>query len=99
MYEEGLKDLVMHSINYTDAGPKSLTIIPERVLEGIAYGNLYEFHGDPLAELVSNPDYSLEEVTISMSFVNDLIELKVLREATVDGIDIHNCFPMFIMPK
>jgi len=53
----------------------------------------------PLAELVSNPNYSETEVTIAENFLNDLIKLKVLCEAIVDGIEIHNCFPMFIVPK
>ena len=57
------------------------------------------FMKTPLAELVSNPDYSETEVTIAENFVNDLIKLKVLREAIVDGIKIHNSFLMFIVPK
>jgi len=49
------------------------------------------FMETPLAEVVSNPDYSETEVTITKNFVNDLIKLKV--------IEIHNCYPMFIVPK
>ena len=99
---EGLGILAAHRSNYGVEGPVHLTVLwwewpPLHWLE-LREGVSMNFMEAPTPGLVPNQELKGVELKEAVNFVNELIELKVLRPPP-SILQLLNNFPLFLVPK
>ena len=97
---EGMEALDIHRGNYTEEGPKYLQILwwefPEAQREEARLGSSMRFLIDPGTSLVANPLMTAEQTQVVETFVNELMELGVLRKSERE---LRRVCPLFVVPK
>ena len=97
---EGLDALEVHRTNYTDEGPKFLQVLwwefPPLHREAVRIGSSMRFLIDPGDELVPNPPLTPEQVLVVEEFINELVDLGVVRKATRP---LRRVCPTFVVEK
>jgi hypothetical protein len=100
LYQDGLKALDCHRLNYTDDGPKFLQLIwwefPEQHWEALRLGSSMNFLIQPSGDLILNSEMDDIELSAAGKFVDELISLGVLQEAKEELLG--NC-PLFCVDK
>ena len=102
-YMDGLEILHHHSTNYGDSGPQKLALLWWEWdclhWDVLQKGVSMNFMEEPLAELVKNQDMVKEKTTVAVEFVEELIQLQILKKASEHGVTLKNNFLMFLVPK
>jgi hypothetical protein len=100
LYEEGIRALGCHRMNYLDEGPKCLQLLwwefPEEHWEDLREGSSMNFLIEPSGELVLNAEMDEFKLVAAGKFVDQLVALQVLRPA--EGELLANC-PLFCVDK
>lgn len=97
---DGLDALEVHRTNYTEEGPKFLQVLwwefPALHQEAVRIGSSMRFLIDPGEELVPNPPLTPEQVLVVEEFINELMDLGVVRKATRP---LRRVCPIFVVEK
>jgi hypothetical protein len=100
LWEEGVEALKIHRENYTPAGPKYLQVLwwefPPMHQEAVRLGSSMRFLVDPGKELVANPLLTTEQTDVVCLFVEELVNLGVVRVAAEP---LRRVCPLFVVPK
>ena len=104
IYHDGLKRLLRHRHNYDDDGPnpKWLQLLwweyaPEH-WEDLRLGFRQHFLSEPPSVITPNADMDIEGLEAARIFVDELVNLGVLRDPE-EGFDILANAPLFVLPK
>ena len=97
---EGLESLEIHRQNYTAAGPKYLQALwwefPVAHREAVRVGSSLRFMVDPGTEIVPNPKLTPEQAEVVATFIEELIALGIVKEATRA---LRRVCPIFVVEK
>jgi hypothetical protein len=97
---EGEAALAIHRENYTDEGPKRLQLLwwefPPEHWEALRTGSSMNFLIQPSGELELNSDMDEQQLEVATQFVDELVALGVLVEATET---LRANGPLFLVPK
>jgi hypothetical protein len=92
--------LAIHWENYTEAGPKCLQLLwwefPPEHWEALRWGSSMNFLVQPSGHLEFNSEMDEQQLEVASQFVDELISLGVLVEAT-EPLQANG--PLFLVPK
>jgi hypothetical protein len=103
-FQEGLALLAIHQKNYTATGPAPQRLqllwweFPPEHWTPLREGSPMNFLVEPVPRLNANANMNQEQLGVAASFVNELLELSVLRKFE-DGKEFLMNAPLFIVPK
>ncbi len=104
IYQEGLRCMDRHRMNYTDTHPepKQLQLLwwmfPEIHREGLRLGSSMNFLSEPAHQIHPNSEMDEEQVAVAGEFVDELIALDIVEESPPENPVVTTC-PLFCLPK
>jgi hypothetical protein len=104
IFQEGLELLAIHRTNYTATGPapKRLQLLwwefPPEHWTPLREGSPMNFLVTPVPRLNPNAHMDQEQLDVAASFVDELLELSVLRDFA-EGKEFLMNAPLFVVPK
>jgi hypothetical protein len=99
---EGLALLEVHCSNYGPQGPQQLVVLwwecPPVHWEELRLGASMNFLATPAARKEPNSPFTIEQLSTTEGFVDELIALRVL-DAVPEGTSLLSTCPLFLVPK
>ena len=102
--EEGFRALAIHQLNDTADGPepKRLQLLwwefPPEHWTSLREGSKMNFVSTPPSIVHPNANMDAEQLEVAAAFVDELLDLAVLRRPT-DGSEVLLNAPLFVVPK
>lgn len=101
---QGLEDLRVHRRNYDSTGPNPVSLkilwweFPQEHWEDLRLGSSMNFLVPPPTQIHPNGEMDDEQRQVAEEFVDELIDLNVLREPP-PGVVVLTTTPLFVLPK